>query len=125
VKARDKFGREHDKTCKMALQSSLPAGRRLNWVLKYKTRSQDPTARLLRTGCLPESWIADEEIQSLRSLISRMLGRSVTKAKNRIHGLLAINGVDAYSDLFGRMGIYFLEGRVQYRIEAQRTCLRK
>lgn len=51
--------------------------------------------------------MADEEAQSLRSLIGRRveLGRSAAEAKNRIHGLLAINGIKepSYSDLFGRM----------------------
>ena len=134
--AMDKFGRKHDKTCKIALESSsysIPVYRHMvklgfevhmahPGAIDKITKSNSKTdehdamdlAQLLRTGYLPESWVADEELQSLRSLISRRvdLGKSITKAKNRIHGLLAINGVEepSYSDLFGRMGIHFLEG---------------
>ena len=70
-------------------------------------------AQLLRTGYLPESWIADEELQSIRSLIKRRvgIGQRFSQIKNKIHGLLALNGVKEpdCSDLFGRRGIHFLQ----------------
>ena len=134
--AMDKFGRGHDKTCKIAIEASSYSMHVYRYLVKLGfevhmahpgaldkiTKSNSKTdehdaldlAQLLRTGYLPEAWIGDEEVQSIRSLIGRRvdLGRSSTKAKNRIHGLLAINGVEEplCSDLFGRMGMHFLEG---------------
>jgi Transposase and inactivated derivatives len=130
----DKFARGH-KGSKIAMEASshsIPVYRQLvkhgfevhmahpgdlHKITKSKKKTDEhdayDLAQLLRTGYLPESWVPDEEIQSLRSLTGRRveLGRRFSKVKNRIHSILAITGVKEpkYSDLFGRMGVHFLE----------------
>ena len=61
-------------------------------------------AHLLRTGLLPEAYIAPPELRELlrhRAVLSRMR----TSVKNRVHALLARQGIlPEHSDLFGKGG---------------------
>ncbi len=61
-------------------------------------------AKLFRIGELPESYLPSREIDDIRSMIRyrRSLGEEVAALKNRVHALLARNGIsiDA-SDIFG------------------------
>ena len=65
-------------------------------------------AKLFRMGELPESYLPSREIDSIRSMIRyrRSPGEEVTAIKNRVHALLARNGlsVDA-SDIFGKRAL--------------------
>ena len=57
---------------------------------------------------LPEGYVPDEEMRNLRTLVRRRAGlvRIRTSLKNRVHALLAMEGVrpPAVSDLFGKRG---------------------
>ncbi len=69
-------------------------------------------AHLLRTDLIPEAWAAPQEIRDLRDLVRLRWGfiSDQTKAKNRIHVLLARDGLRYQgSDLFGRRGRSWLE----------------
>jgi Transposase and inactivated derivatives len=100
----DKFARGH-KGSKIAMEASshsIPVYRQLvkhgfevhmahpgdlHKITKSKKKTDEhdayDLAQLLRTGYLPESWVPDEEIQSLRSLTGRRveLGRRFSKVK--------------------------------------------
>jgi transposase len=68
-------------------------------------------AHLLRTGMLPEAYIAPPELRDLRELLRHRatLTRMRTSVKNRVHALLARQGIlPEHSDLFGTAGREFL-----------------
>jgi len=80
---------------------------------RVKTDAVDaPTlAHLLRTGLLPEAYIAPPELRDLRDLLRHRatLVHLRTSIKNRVHALLARQGVlPDHSDLFGTAGRAFL-----------------
>jgi transposase len=70
-------------------------------------------AQLLRMDYLPESYVPDEAMRDLRTLVRHRAGlvRIRTSLKNRVHALLTMEGVQpqAVSDLFGKKGREFLE----------------
>jgi transposase len=68
-------------------------------------------AHLLRTGMLPEAYIAPPELRDLRDLLRHRatLVHLRTSIKNRVHALLARQGIlPEYSDLFGKAGRAYL-----------------
>src|SRR5437764_9305704 len=70
-------------------------------------------AHLLRTGLLPEAYIAPGELRDLRELLRHraVLTRMRTAVKNRVHALLARQGLlPEHTDLFGKAGREFLAG---------------
>ena len=70
-------------------------------------------AHLLRTGLLPEAYIAPPELRDLRELLRHraVLTRMRAAVKNRVHALLARQGIrQEHSDLFGKGGQEFLAG---------------
>lgn len=69
-------------------------------------------AHLLRADLIPEAWAPPQEIRDLRDLVRLRWGfiSAQTKAKNRVHVLLAREGMRYQgSDLFGRRGRLWLE----------------
>jgi transposase len=69
-------------------------------------------AHLLRTGFLPEAYIAPRELRDLRELLRHRatLTRMRSAVKNRVHAILAKHGIAReHSDLFGKGGREFLE----------------
>ena len=80
---------------------------------RVKTDAVDaPTlAHLLRTGLLPEAYIAPPELRDLRDLLRHRatLVHLRTSVKNRVHALLARQGIlPDHTDLFGTAGREFL-----------------
>jgi transposase len=80
---------------------------------RVKTDAVDaPTlAHLLRTGLLPEAYIAPPELRDLRDLLRHRatLVHLRTSIKNRVHALLARQGIlTEHADLFGTAGREFL-----------------
>ena len=71
-------------------------------------------AQLLRMDYLPESYVPGKEIRDQRVMIRHhaSLVRLMTSIKNRVHALLAIEGIQTseFSDLFGKRGMEFLRG---------------
>jgi transposase len=70
-------------------------------------------AHLLRTGFLPEAYIAPRELRDLRELLRHRatLTRMRSAVKNRVHAILAKHGIaNEHSDLFGKGGREFLHG---------------
>ncbi len=70
-------------------------------------------AHLLRTGLLPEVHIAPPALHDLRELLRHraVLTRMRTAVKNRVHALLARQGIlPEHSDLFGQGGQELLAG---------------
>lgn len=68
-------------------------------------------AQLLRTGFLPEAYVAPRELRDLRELLRHRatLTRMRSAVKNRVHAILAKHGIaNEYSDLFGKGGREFL-----------------
>jgi transposase len=68
-------------------------------------------AHLLRTGLLPEAYIAPPDLRDLRELLRHraVLTRMRTSVKNRVHALLARQGIlPEQTDLFGKAGREFL-----------------
>ena len=68
-------------------------------------------AHLLRTGLLPEAYIAPPELRDLRDLLRHRAraDRMRTAVKNRVHALLARQGIlPEHTDLFGKAGREFL-----------------
>jgi transposase len=68
-------------------------------------------AHLLRTGLLPEAYIAPPELRDLRELLRHrmVLVRLRTSVKNRVHALLARQGIlPDHSDLFSTAGRKYL-----------------
>lgn len=86
-------------------------------------------AQLLRTGMLPEAWMAPPEVREARRLIRMRvsLTRMRSRLKAQVHALLAEHGVsNPMSDLFGKGGRHLLDGLrlpelSQSRVDA---CLR-
>jgi transposase len=69
-------------------------------------------AHLLRTGFLPEAYVAPRELRDLRELLRHRatLTRMRSAIKNRVHAILAKHGIaNEHSDLFGKGGRVFLE----------------
>jgi transposase len=67
-------------------------------------------AHLLRTDLLPEAYIAPRELRDLRDLLRHriVLTRMRSALKNRVHALLARQGIQhGHSDLFGKGGRRF------------------
>ena len=80
---------------------------------RVKTDAVDaPTlAHLLRTGLLPEAYIAPAELRDRRELLRHraVLTRMRTAVTNRVHALLARQGIrPEHTDLFGKAGREFL-----------------
>ena len=68
-------------------------------------------AHLLRTGLLPEAYIAPPELRDLRDLLRHRatLVHLRTSIKNRVHALLARQGIlPEHTDLFGKAGREYL-----------------
>lgn len=68
-------------------------------------------AHLLRTGMLPEAYIAPPELRDLRDLLRHRatLVHLRTSIKNRVHALLARQGIlPEHTDLFGKTGREYL-----------------
>jgi transposase len=68
-------------------------------------------AHLLRTGLLPEAYIAPPQLRDLRDLLRHRatLVHLRTSIKNRVHALLARQGIlPEHADLFGTAGREFL-----------------
>ena len=68
-------------------------------------------AHLLRTGLLPEAYIAPPELRDLRDLLRHRatLTHLRTSIKNRVHALLARQGIlPEHTDLFGKAGREYL-----------------
>ena len=69
-------------------------------------------AQLLRTGLLPEAYIAPRELRELRDLLRHRvaLTRMRSALKNRAGAILAKQGVKRpFSDMFGPAGLRFLQ----------------
>ena len=69
-------------------------------------------AHLLCADLLPEAYVAPRELRELRELLRHHIGlsRLRTALKNRVHGLLARQGVQhGYTELFGPQGRRFLD----------------
>ena len=65
-------------------------------------------AKIFRIGELPESYLPSRKIDNIRSMIRyrRSLGEEVTAIKNRVHALLARNGLSVEaSDIFGKRAL--------------------
>jgi transposase len=80
---------------------------------RVKTDAVDAAtlAHLLRTGLLPEAWVAPRQVRDLRELLRQRVAlvHLRTSLKNRVHALLARHGVQqVHSDLFGLAGRRFL-----------------
>jgi transposase len=69
-------------------------------------------AHLLRTDLLAEAWIAPPEVRDLRALLRyrASLVRSKVSAKNRIHALLADQGLQTSQTLWTVKGREWLQG---------------
>jgi len=68
-------------------------------------------AHLLRTDLLPEAYVAPRELRDLRDLLRHrvVLTRMRSALKNRVHALLARQGIqNGHADLFGAGGRRFL-----------------
>src|SRR5215207_4263482 len=69
-------------------------------------------AHLLRADLLPEAYVAPRELRDLRDLLRQrvVLTQMRTALKNRVHALLARQGIQrAHADLFGCGGRRFLD----------------
>ncbi len=76
---------------------------------KIKTDKIDSRilADLLRADLIPKSYVPEKKIRDMRTLVSHRVSlvKQRTSLKNRIHAVLAREGVqNNYSDLFGRGG---------------------
>src|SRR5207247_7776109 len=79
-------------------------------------------AHLLRTDLLPEAYVAPCELRDLRDLLRHrvVLTRMRSALKNRVHALLARQGIqNEHADLFGQGGRRFL-ARLPLREPARR-----
>ena len=93
---------------------SHPSKTRIIAEAKIKTDKIDSKnlAKLLRADFLPQSYIPSKEIRENREVLRLrvQLGKDRTVVKNRIHAVLAKNGVKhEFSDLFGVEGTNFLK----------------
>ncbi len=90
-----------------------PLGTRAIAAARVKTDAVDARtlAHLLRTGLLPEAYIAPPELRDLRDLLRHRatLVHLRTSVKNRVHALLARQGIlPEHTDLFGTAGREYL-----------------
>lgn len=81
---------------------------------KSKTDEKDAAilANLLRMGYLPESYVPDEHIEKIRSVVRLRvsLSQKMTAAKNQIHAILMRNAIEMKeSDIFGKRGLRKLQ----------------
>src|SRR3712207_297265 len=81
---------------------------------KVKTDKIDAAvlAKLHASGFLPEVWMPDEATEALRRLVAQrsQVVQQMTRAKNRIHGVLHANLIPPYrGELFGAAGRSWLE----------------
>src|SRR5262245_25329014 len=79
-------------------------------------------AHLLRTDLLPEAYVAPRDLRDLRDLLRHrvVLTRMRSALKNRVHALLARQGIqNGHSDLFGAGGRRYL-GALPLRDPARR-----
>ncbi len=95
------------------LHLSHPLRTRAIAAARVKTDAVDARtlAHLLRTGLLPEAYMAPRQLRDLRELLRQrvVLTNARSALKNRVHALLARQGVQHdYSDLFGKAGRSFL-----------------
>jgi transposase len=93
---------------------SHPSKTRIIAEAKIKTDKVDSKnlAKLLRADFLPQSYIPSKEIRENREVLRLrvQLGKDRTVVKNRIHAVLAKNGVKhEFTDLFGVGGRIFLK----------------
>jgi transposase len=91
---------------------------------RVKTDAVDAStlAHLLRTDLLSEAYVAPRELRDLRDLLRHriVLTRMRTALKNRVHALLARQGIQhGHADLFGAGGRCFL-ARLPLREPARR-----
>lgn len=76
---------------------------------KVKTDKIDATtlAQLLRADLIPKAYVPPQQVRDLRELLRyrASLVRMRTRVKNKVHALLAKNGLNhPFSDLFGKAG---------------------
>jgi len=80
--------------------------------VKNDTVDSRSLAHLLRTNFIPEIYVAPQKIFSQREIVRGRvyLVRIRTKLKNKVHAILAKNGLTGFSgtDLFGKAGREFL-----------------
>lgn len=81
---------------------------------RIKTDSIDSKtlADLLRADLIPEAYVPVKKMRELREFVRHraMLVKTRTTMKNRIHSILARNGINhEFSDLFGKEGMDWLE----------------
>lgn len=81
---------------------------------RVKTDSIDSEtlAHLLRADLIPASYVPCKQMRELREFVRHraMLVRTKTELKNRIHAILARNGIlHEFSDLFGKQGLEWLK----------------
>ena len=106
------------------LHLSHPLRTRAIAAARVKTDAVDARtlAHLLRTDLLPEAYVAPRDIRDLRDLLRHrvVLTRMRTSIKNRVHAILARQGIQhEHSDLFGPGGRAFLE-ELELRDEPRR-----
>jgi transposase len=81
--------------------------------VKDDYRDAADLADLLRTGRLPEAWIAPDRVRELRELTRyrRKLAGMRTSCKDQVHAVLAKRGVQVTcTDIFGVAGSAWLDG---------------
>jgi transposase len=80
--------------------------------IKTDTIDARALAHLLRLDYLPTAYIPPRKVRDLREVLRHRakLVRTRTQLKNRVHGILAKNGIrHPWTDLFGKGGRAFLE----------------
>ena len=83
-------------------------------------------AKLLRLGELPEVHLPSRFSDDLRSIVRyrKSLGEEITMMKNRVHAILAGNGILINAtDIFGRRGLREMESGSRKLSAAERTVL--
>ncbi len=93
---------------------------------KVKTDTIDAAtlAKLHASGFLPEVWMPDDSTEALRRLVARraQVVAQMTRAKNRIHGVLHANLIPPYrGELFSAAGRLRLEAQPLARDEKLAT----
>jgi transposase len=97
------------------LHLSHPLRTKVIAAARVKTDAVDARtlAHLLRTDLLPEAYVAPRELRDLRDLLRHRIAltRMRSALKNRVHALLARQGIQSeHADLFGVGGRRFLAG---------------
>jgi transposase len=104
--------------CVSEMHLAHPYKTRIIAEAKIKTDKIDSEilAHLLRSNMVPEAHIPSKEVQHIRHLVRQRLFfvRLRTMSKNRMHRLIERNHLaevvsDAFSDVFGKAGMAFLE----------------